>query len=118
MIQRHRFDITTDTGGDYVDTGPPINGLVMQIACDTGVFDTGCDFELKTVHGNVVVADYDNIGGSAWARVPRLLSFDTGGAEVGDQYPVVAHDRLRLTVAQSDGVTGSKTGRIYVWVGS
>src|SRR5574342_1066597 len=123
MLQRHVFNISTDTGGDFTDTGPPVFGLVMQVRFsntpvgDTGVMDTGADFKLSFINSGVVVADYDNVGGSSWTRVPRLLSFDTGGAPVGDQYPVAAHDRLRLTVTHSAGVAGNRTGTFYVWTG-
>jgi hypothetical protein len=116
-IQRHRFNIVTDTGGDYVDTGAPIEGFVLQVAVDTGSLDTGCDFTLRTVQSGMNIAHWSNAGGSAWTRAPRIVTFDTGGAAVGDQSPVVAHDRLRLTVAQSDGATGSKTCTLYVWTG-
>ena len=118
MLQRHRFRITTDTGGDGTDTSGPCEGLIMMIAQDTGIFDTGCDVRLSAINPDgspIVIADYTNVGGSAWRRVPRILSFDTGGEAVGDQYPVVAHDRLRLTVTQSDGVTGALTGTFWVW---
>ena len=117
-VQRHRFRMTTDTGGDATDTGPPCEGLIMMIAQDTGIFDTGCDVKLEAINPDgspMVIAHYENVGGSAWRRVPRILSFDTGGGAVGDQYPVVAHDRLRLTITQSAGVTGALTGTFWVW---
>lgn len=117
MIQRHAFSITTDTGGDFVDTGPPMDGAVLQLAMDTGVFDTGCDFKIEMINSRVVVGHYENVGGSVWTRVPRINTFDTGGTQVGDQYPVAAHDRLRLTVTQSAGVTGALSGKLYVWTG-
>jgi hypothetical protein len=116
-LQRTFFNISTDTGGDFTDTGPPIEGLIMQVSVDTGSLDTGCDFTLVTVQSNQVIANWANVGGSAWTRAPRIVTFDTGGAAVGDQQPVVHHDRLRLTVAQSDGATGSKTCKLYVWTG-
>ena len=84
---------------------------------DTGVLDTGCDIKLEMINAGLVVAHYENVGGSSWTRVPRVLTFDTGGTEIGDQSPVAAHDRLRLTVTQSAGVAGSKTGTFYVWTG-
>lgn len=114
-FNRQVFQIETDTGGDFVDTGPPSTGFVMQMRLDTDALDTGCDFLLEGVSSGVVVADYDNAGGSAWTRVPRLLTFDTGGTEIGDAYPVLNGERLRLTVNQSAGVTGSVSAKLYVW---
>jgi hypothetical protein len=116
MIQRHRFDISTDTGGDFVDTGPPIHGMIYQVACDSGAFDTGVDFKLETVQSKMTILDWDNHGQAAqFSGCPRNLTYDTGGAQIGDQPFVVASDRLRLTVNQSDGATGSKTAKFYVW---
>lgn len=119
-IQRITFTMVSDTGGDAADTGPPCEGLIMAIRSDTGIWDTGVDVRLEALNSNgspIAIAHYENVGGSAWTRVPRVLSYDTGGAAVGDQYPVVAHDRLRLTVTQSAGVTGALTGKFFVWVG-
>lgn len=116
-LQRHRFNIATDTGGDYTDTGPPMEGMILQVAVDTGSLDTGCDFTLKTVQSGQVVGHWANAGGSAWTRAPRVVTYDTGGDSLGDAPPVVAHDRLRVTVAQSDGATGSKTCTLYVITG-
>ena len=119
-IQRLVFNASTDTGGDWTDTSGPCEGLVLQIRCDTGIFDTGVDIRLEAINPDgapFTIAHYENIGGSAWTRVPRVASHDTGGAALGDQYFVLAHDRLRLTVNQSGGVTGSLTGKFYVWTG-
>ena len=121
MIQRHVFNIETDTGGDFVDTGPPMHGMIWQVhfdatpVGDTGVFDTGTDIRLEMVNSGVVVADYDNIGGASFTCGPRMVTYDTGGTESGDTQFVAAADRLRLTVNQSAGVAGEKTGKVYVW---
>ena len=124
-LNRLTFNIATDTGGDYSATsGPCAGGLVMQMRFIRGGTggDTGCDFLLEAVNAAgtslYTIADHDNCGGASWTRVPRVLSYDTGGAAVGDQYPVVTEaDRLKLTVTQSAGVAGSKTGTFYVWTG-
>ena len=126
---RLRWNIRTDTGGDYAETsGPCAGGLIMQLrfsrtpagGVDTGVLDTGTDILLQAVNaaGTVLynIAHYTNIGAQSFTRVPRILSFDTGGAALGDQYAVVTEaDRLKLTVTQSAGVAGTKTGTFYVW---
>ena len=113
-MARARITLTTDTGGDATDTGPPMTGLVAQIRLDGADLDTGTDILIQAVQSGMVVADYDNVGGS-WTRVPRILSFDTGGAAVGDQCPLLDNEQLRFTVNQSAGVTGSKTCTVYVW---
>lgn len=116
MLQDQTFNILTDSGGDFVDTGPPFSGMVMQIRMNNTDLDTGVDVKLEMVNSGVVVADYDNASGS-WTRVPRVLTFDTGGEEVADAPPIAAHDRLRLTVNQSEGVTGVKTARLNIVTG-
>ena len=111
-INRLTFNISTDTGGDYAaNSGPCAGGLIMQtrfIRGGTGV-DTGCDFKLEALNAAgtalFTIAHYQNVGAASWTRVPRILSFDTGGAALGDQYPVVQPgDILKLTVTQSAGV--------------
>ena len=123
-LNRLLFNISTDTGGDYSATsGPCAGGLVMQMRfIRTTAFDTGTDFKLEALNAAgtalYTIAHHTNSGGASWTRVPRILSFDTGGAAVGDQFPVVVPgDQLKLTVTQSAGVAGSKTGTFYVWTG-
>ena len=122
-VRRQKFVIETDTGGDFVDTGPAFNGMVLQMRLDvtpvgdTGVLDTGTDIKLELVNSGVVIADYDNVGGASFTRSPRIITFDTGGTEVGNQQPVSEGDSLRLTVNQSAAVAGAKTGTFYVWTG-
>src|SRR5690554_5939288 len=126
-LNRLTFNISTDTGGDYSEiSGPCAGGLIMQMRFARGsggtVLDTGVDMKLEAVDaaGNSLftIAHFTNVGAQSFTRVPRILSYDTGGDSVGDQYPVVTEaDRLRLTVNQSDGAAGSKTGTFYVWTG-
>ena len=113
-IQRHRFDIQTDTGGDFVDTGAPFSGIVMQLHLAGGL-PAPTRLKLEAVNEGVVIADYESSGGS-WTRVPRIPAYDTGGDEIDGaaQYPVLAHERLRLTVTQDTGDTGAKSGTLYV----
>ncbi|HEY1246200.1 MAG TPA: hypothetical protein VGF29_15345 [Hyphomicrobiaceae bacterium] len=120
MIQRQTFNILTDTGGDYTDTGGPVFGTVEQIRFAGGNVDTGCDVRLEFIASGVVVADYDNSGGGTWTRAPTIIPYDTGGAAVSGiaTFPMTDHDRMRVTVNQSDGVTGSKTATLHVWLRS
>ena len=47
----------------------------------------------------------------------RVPTYDTNGTAIADTYAVVAHDRLRVTVSQSDGSEGEKTGTLLIWSG-
>ena len=115
MSQRFRFDITTNASGDFVDTGPPITGFVTMLRFSGANFDTGCSIKLEGVQSGVIVADYDNVGGQTFTRVPRIATYDTGGTEIGDAYAYFHHERLRLTVNQGANDTGNKTGTFYGW---
>ncbi len=122
-INRLKFTISTDTGGDFSETsGPCAGGLVMQIRHARTNLDTGCRFRLEAVDAAgtspFMIADFANSGGSSWTRIPRIATYDTGGTEIGDSYPIVVPgDRLKLTVNQGAGDTGGKTGTVYVWTG-
>lgn len=125
-IERQVFNILTDTGGDFVDTGPPCHGMVLQVryqpyvngaGADTGMMDTGAGIKLELINSGVVVAHYEKIGETAWTRIPRQHAYDTGGDVMGNQYTVAAHDRLRLTVTDTgNGATG-KSAKLFVWTG-
>ncbi len=117
LVSRHKFNISTDTGGDFVDTGPQSHGMVLQMRLSATTLDTGADIKVELANSGVVIANYSNVGGATWTRSPRVITFDTGGTEVGNQQPVSEGDRIRLTVTQSEAATGSKTGTFYVWTG-
>lgn len=119
MLSRQKFSILTDTGGDFIDTGPPVSGKITQFWADLTNMDTGCSLllEMKMDTGYSVIADYDNVGGTEFLRAPMILAYDTGGAVVTNhaRNPVINVGRLRLTVNQGAGDTGGKTGTAFVW---
>lgn len=121
-MQRSVFDITTAADGSFVDTGPPLEGAIMQVRYvpdGSTPLDTGGNLLLTMIGTGVVVADFDNIGVSAgaWTRIPKFPVADTGGALVAGlrEYLVAAGDSLRLTVAEGGNV---KKGKLYIWSGS
>ena len=124
MISVQTFNISTDTGGDFVDTGPFCWGAVHQVQFsktpvgDTGVLDTGADIRLEFVKSGVVIADYGNIGGINLVRAPAIVEYDTGGVAItnSSREIISGGDQIRLTVNQSAGVAGSKTGTVRVWI--
>ena len=115
-ISRQVFNISTDTGGDFTDSGPAFFGIVTQARLAATGLDTGCDIELTLSGSGVVVGKWDNVGGSTFTKSPRQQYHDTGGVALGaNEYIYSAGDHLKLVVEQSAGVTGSKTGTFYVW---
>ena len=63
-IERHRFDIVTDTGGDY-QAETVVSGAILQMhfdrGSDTGVaLDTGADLLVEAVNSGMTIANYGN----------------------------------------------------------
>lgn len=120
MISKQVFNILTDTGGDFVDTGPAFDGAVVQVryvADGSTPLDSGADILLDLIPSGVRIADYDNIGAGSFTKIPKLPVADTGGANVSAlrEFAHSAGESLRLTVNQSDGATGTRTGKVHVW---
>jgi len=120
-FSRQRFDILTDTGGDFTDTGPPFSGAIIQMyyqipVGDTGMPDTGADLTLTLVNTGQQIMKADNIGEASFAKVPSQKVHDTGGAEISAQPAPIyaAHDQIRLTLNQSAGVPGQKAATVYI----
>jgi hypothetical protein len=118
MISLYTFSILTDTGANYQEDSIPVGGAVLQaryVPDGTSPLDTGADLKITLASSGAVVADWDNIGGSAFTRVPQQPVHDTGGAAVsGLRQFVFAAEPLRLRIDQG-GV--AKRGTLHVWVG-
>lgn len=122
-VMRHRVDVLTDTGGDYSTTINGAHGAVLQVryARDTGApLDTGTDISIALAQSGVVIADYDNIGGSSFTRVPKQPVHDTGGAVVDglrEFFFAAPAEGISVNVNQSAAVAGVKQGTIFIWTG-
>ena len=124
-LVRHKFLIATDASGDYTDTGPPIFGAILQIRYVPTVgdqaLDTGADIDITLPTTGVVVANWDNIGGSAFTKVPKQPVHDTGGQDEGSsEFIFAAGEPLRVVVSTGntgDTGTSSHTGTLHVWTG-
>jgi hypothetical protein len=117
-ISRTRFDILTDASGDFIDTGPPMMGLITQVAYVKGTLTASTDFKLECINSGVKVLDWNADGANNWSRIPKVEAYDTGGSPTGEtSFFTIAGDRLRLTVNQSATDTGLKSGTLYVWCG-
>lgn len=122
-VQRTQFDVLTDTGGWWQDTGPVVEGPVLQVTwhptagADTGA---GADLQLELVNGvdtgavaTICVAD----GALPNARrqyVFKQQSYDTGGAITSEEYVFGGGEKLRAKVTPSGEVTA---GKLYVYHG-
>ena len=117
-ISRTRFDIVTDTGGDFIDTGPPMMGLITQVAFTKNTLTASTDFKLECINSGVTILDWNTDAANNWSRIPKVEAYDTGGTATGEtSFFSIAGDRLRLTVNQSATDTGVKSGTLYVWCG-
>jgi hypothetical protein len=128
MITRQRFDVNVSGGVAFQDTGPPVNGELMQMrwwhAADTG--------QVATLQVSVLpVTDDTGVGwliydaaaanlATQFVRATRqAVSFTTGASNSGDTgwAPVVlASERLKIRVAPADTGVVLTGGRLYVWV--
>jgi hypothetical protein len=118
-VRRSVFNILTDTGAGYTDTGAPVNGLVLGAYLklnDTGQLDTGANVTITAVGSERQLAKWDNVGAASRAINSRQAVHDTGGAVIDGQYEyfMLADESLRVNVEQG-GVAKSAT--LYVWHG-
>lgn len=122
MMQRILFEVPTNAGdtGTQGDTGPPINGEIMQVRWNPTVADTGGDLTLTvlpktgdTGDGFDILADADCLGAN-FNRVPRQDTHDaTGVSDTGSAPIVLAGDRIRMKINPAGG---SPAGRLYVYI--
>lgn len=121
-IQRHTIAILTDTGGDYTETTPPVDGAILQVRYvrdGSNGLDTGADIDISLANSGVIVASYDNVGGASFTKVPKQPVHDTGGVAVSGlrEFAFAGGEALSVSVSQSDGVTGTKRGTVHIWTG-
>lgn len=118
-VRRQVFNILTDTGSSFRDTGAPINGLFLGAYLkldDTGQLDTGANITLTVKGTERQLVKWDNVGASPRGLNPRQAVHDTGGAAIDGQYDyfVLADEQIKVAADQG-GV--AKSGTIYVWYG-
>lgn len=119
----YQFNILTSSGGAWSETISPRAGKFRQYRYvpDSGSpLDTGADLDVVGAQSGFVYVNQDNIGTSAFQKLPRYATADeTGtaslyaaGGEPVEGIMSVA-EPITATIA-SGGAT--KKGVLYVWI--
>lgn len=119
------FNVSTDTGGWWQDTGPVVEGPVLQVAwlptagADTGA---GADLQLELVSGGgadtgalATICAMDNALPNARKQyVFKQQTYDTGGSVSSEEFVFGSGQKLRAKVTPTGEVTA---GKLYVFWG-
>jgi hypothetical protein len=129
---RHQFrNITVSGGVAHTDTGPPINGAILQMRwwhpADTGqVASIQLSALPDTADTGIGWLIYSSVAanlGTQFTKTPRQPTHDLAGDMDGDTGTptapspwVFAGDRLKLKVTPSDTGVVLSGGRLYIWI--
>ena len=119
----YQFDILTATGGAWSQTIHPRSGHLRQyryVPHASTPVDTGGDLDVVGAQTGFVYINQDNIGTTAFQKVPRYATHDeTGtaslyaaGGEPVEGAMAVA-EPLTATIASGGD---AKKGTLYVWI--
>jgi hypothetical protein len=123
MIRTAKVTVTT-TGDDGQATGTgyssaPINGEVKAVRVDWGATAPGTSdidvvAESDDDHPELTLYSKDDSAADAWVY-PVVQSTDTGGSGVANVYQhiVVAGQRVKVSVAQSNALAPAVTVTVY-----
>jgi hypothetical protein len=120
MTDRVIFEFSTSSS-PAGDTGPNVDGAIVQVRWNPTTVDTGADLVLSilpregdTGDGFVILNDNDCLGAD-FVRAPRQAVHDSAGAALasGDSPYVLAGDRIRAKVIPGGAACA---GRLYVWL--
>jgi hypothetical protein len=117
-INRQLFTFSTGSS-PAGDTGPPINGALLQLHWNPTTVDTGADLQIAvlprtgdTGDGWVILEDNDCLGTDFTRALRQRLHDSAGAADTGAGPVVMAGDRLRVKVTPGGSACA---GRLYVY---
>lgn len=119
----YQFNILTDASGDWTQTISPRAGQFRQyryVPDATSALDTGADLDIAGAQSGFVYANQDNIGTSAFQKVPRYATSDETGtaslyAAAGEPVEGVMSVAEPITATIANG-GNAKKGVLYVWI--
>jgi len=119
----YQFDILTATGGAWSQTITPRPGHLRQyryVPHASTPVDTGGDLDLVGAQTGFVYINQDNIGTTAFQKVPRYATSDETGtaslfAAAGEPVEGVMAVAEPLTATIASG-GDAKKGTLYVWI--
>lgn len=119
----YQFDILTSAAGAWSQTIAPKHGLLRQyryVPDGTSPLDTGADLDIAGAHSGFVYANQDNIGTSAFQKLPRYATHDETGAA---SLYAAAGEPVEGLMAVAEPITATiaaggnaKKGVLYVWI--
>jgi hypothetical protein len=119
----YQINILTATGGAFSETFTPRAGSFRQyryVPHATTPVDTGGDLDVTGAQTGFVYVNQDNIGTTAFQKLPRYATADeTGTASLyaagGEPVEGVMAVAEPITVAIANG-GDAKKGTLYIWV--
>lgn len=123
MVDIVKVAITTDAAGAFSSSVAVPSGAFVQyryVPHASTPLDTGADLDITGATTGFVYVNQDNIGTSAFSKVPRLATHDeTGTASLyaagGEPVEAAALVGEPLTVAIANG-GDTLSGTLYLWI--
>lgn len=119
----YQINILTSSGGAYSETFFPRRGLFRQyryVPHASTPVDTGGDLDIAGAQSGFVYANHDNIGTTAFQKLPRYATHDeTGAASLyaagGEPVEGLMSVAEPVTVTIANG-GNAKSGTLYIWI--
>jgi len=120
----YQINILTATGGAFSETFTPRAGGFLQyryVPHASTPVDTGGDLDIVGAQSAFVYVNQDNIGTTAFQKLPRYATADETGtaslyAAAGEPVEGVMAVAEPLTVTIANG-GDAKKGTLYIWIG-
>lgn len=119
----YQINITTSAAGAFSSTFTPKAGMFRQyryVPHASTPLDTGTDLDIAGAQSGFVYANQDNIGTSAFQKLPRYATADETGAAslfaaAGEPVEGVMAVAEPITVTIANGGNALK-GVLYIWI--
>lgn len=119
----YQINILTNSSGAFSQTFHPRAGHFRQyryVPDATTPLDTGADLDVAGAHSGFVYVNQDNIGTTAFQKLPRYATADeTGTASLyaagGEPVEGVMAVAEPITVTIANGAS-TKKGVLYIWI--
>jgi hypothetical protein len=119
----YQFNILTDSSGAWTETVMPLAGHLRQyryVPDAISPLDTNADLDVVGAQSGFVYVNQDNIGTSAFQKLPRYATADETGTaslyaaagEPVEGFMSVA-EPIKATIAGGGSV---KKGVLYIWI--
>jgi hypothetical protein len=119
----YQFNILTNSSGDWTETILPRAGRFLQyryVPDATSPLDTNADLDVVGAQSGFVYVNQDNIGTSAFQKLPRYATADETGtaslyASTGEpvEDAMSVAEPIKATIA---GGGSAKKGVLYIWI--